>query len=1032
MKPEISIVIPTYNHCEDLLKPCVESIKQFTDLSNIEIVIVANGCIDGTRDYILSQDQSIFKLVWSDTPLGYTKAANDGIDASSGNYILLLNNDTQILPQERHSWINRLHRPFLDDPKMGVTGTKGKECEYTGHWFLIFFCVLIKREVFENIGKLNLCFNPGFGEDTDFCIRAVRAGYKLKEVANFTDPNHYYSDFPIYHLAEGTVHDSTNYQRYSESVSKNIEILKSFYPKLPINVDRAQIVQQTNTKKKISIIIPTYNHCSDLLKPCIESIKKYTDLSNIEIIVSANGCVDETREYVESQDKNIFKLVWSDEASGYTKATNDGANEASGDFIIFLNNDIELLPQETNDWINKLITPFEQSNSVGLTGPMKVPCQYAGQDLIIFFCACTRTAIFNELDGLSLEFSPGYGEDTDFGVRCMQKGYKLVQVPEDSSTYYATNRMTGNFPIFHKGNETFKFIPGNEELLTKNRIILMTKYHPEIKLNLNCGKNKINGFFNADKFERDVDLILDATNLKQFPDNSVSEIRISQLSDSKEIIVQGYAEWIRVLKQNGKLDINILKTDPPKQITITTEIMPEEIEDTSTELPDGWFGEADIATYRKFVSNVPDNGVILEIGTWKGRSICSVADLIIKKNLKVFTIDTYAGTDSTKFEQEAHKEAKEQDLYKVYCKNLKRFGIEERVTSLVGYSHQYPDIFKSKYFDFIFIDADHATEAVKQDIDNWFPKLKPHCVFAGHDIQWASVQQAVGEKFNWQAQHDNGNIWFMKKPMIVDGFTFFNELDILEIRLNELKDVVDRFILVEAEQTHSGLAKPLYFEQNKERFKNFNITHLVAPNIETTDAWVRERAQRDFIKNGWNDLDDNDIVIVSDLDEIPNKKSLHLIFPGFDVLSFDMDMFYYYFNNVETDHRWTEAKITTLARALSVSPCGMRYITSIDASQTKMAPETGWHFSFMGGVEKVIQKIESFAHQEYNNEDIKSTAKEQVEQGKDVFKRGDNNFTELQDLSKLPSYVLENKEKFESYFKTKEIKSKKVQTIVKI
>ena len=80
---------------------------------------------------------------------------------------------------------------------------------------------------------------------------------------------------------------------------------------------------------RYSVIIPTYNHCDDLLKPCLESIAQFTDLSTVEVIVVANGCVDHTREYVESLGEP-FKLIWMDEAAGYTKATNVGIKAATG------------------------------------------------------------------------------------------------------------------------------------------------------------------------------------------------------------------------------------------------------------------------------------------------------------------------------------------------------------------------------------------------------------------------------------------------------------------------------------------------------------------------------------------------------------------------------------------------------------------------------------------------------------------------------------------------------------------------------
>jgi beta-1,4-mannosyl-glycoprotein beta-1,4-N-acetylglucosaminyltransferase len=88
--------------------------------------------------------------------------------------------------------------------------------------------------------------------------------------------------------------------------------------------------------------------------------------------------------------------------------------------------------------------------------------------------------------------------------------------------------------------------------------------------------------------------------------------------------------------------------------------------------------------------------------------------------------------------------------------------------------------------------------------------------------------------------------------MIYDCFTFFNELDILEIRLNILKNVVDKFVLVEATRTHQGKEKPLYFSENKARYKEFEdkIIHIVIdeyPPYEGKSAWVLERYQRDMI-----------------------------------------------------------------------------------------------------------------------------------------------------------------------------------------
>ena len=100
---------------------------------------------------------------------------------------------------------------------------------------------------------------------------------------------------------------------------------------------------------KYSIVIPTYNHCEKYLKPCIDSIIKYTDMADIELIVSANGCVDNTKPYLYylmSAYPDNVRMVWSDEALGYAGATNAGIKVATTDKIVLLNNDTVLLDQE--------------------------------------------------------------------------------------------------------------------------------------------------------------------------------------------------------------------------------------------------------------------------------------------------------------------------------------------------------------------------------------------------------------------------------------------------------------------------------------------------------------------------------------------------------------------------------------------------------------------------------------------------------------------------------------------------------------
>ena len=123
--------------------------------------------------------------------------------------------------------------------------------------------------------------------------------------------------------------------------------------------------------------------------------------------------------------------------------------------------------------------------------------------------------------------------------------------------------------------------------------------------------------------------------------------------------------------------------------------------------------------------------------------------------------------------------------------------------------------------------------------------------------------------------------------MVYDCFPFFNELELLELRLNELDGIVDKFVLVEATKTQTGLPKPLYFAENRARFDAFanKIIHIIVDDMPSGDGtrahWVRERLQRNSIAKGLVNCNPQDIIMVSDVDEIPNVQTLARFFANF-------------------------------------------------------------------------------------------------------------------------------------------------------
>lgn len=161
-------------------------------------------------------------------------------------------------------------------------------------------------------------------------------------------------------------------------------------------------------------------------------------------------------------------------------------------------------------------------------------------------------------------------------------------------------------------------------------------------------------------------------------------------------------------------------------------------------LPDGWFADDDIAVYRSLYEQVPDDGWTIELGCFLGRSICSVADIVRRKKLHVYVVDTFKGTH-TPDEAWAFEKYKERDIKEEFCVNAFRHGLDGLVAPLEMTTLEAAKMLPNRFFDLIFIDADHSYEAVKADILAYQPKLKKNHIFAGDDYTRESVISAVNE-----------------------------------------------------------------------------------------------------------------------------------------------------------------------------------------------------------------------------------------------------------------------------------------------
>ncbi len=268
--------------------------------------------------------------------------------------------------------------------------------------------------------------------------------------------------------------------------------------------------------------------------------------------------------------------------------------------------------------------------------------------------------------------------------------------------------------------------------------------------------------------------------------------------------------------------------------------------------------------------------------------------------------------------------------------------------------------------------------------------------------------------------------------MIVDCFTFFNELDLLEVRLNVLDKYVDYFVLVEANKTQTLKDKPLYYEQNKERYSKFKdrIIHVKVEDCpESNDfLWKMENFQRNCIKRGLAELekqgkiDSHTMVMISDLDEIPNPfiAMQAAARPDGHLLAFDMSFHAYYANMISPNKGWIG---TVMTRMETLSVIEAQDLRNVKDSAPRI-DSAGWHLSWLGGWEKAYEKLQSCIEPLDKNEvpskeEFKRRFDERIRDGgrfhltinDDSVPLVIDNSTDL-----LPKYLQENREKYPKLF----------------
>lgn len=283
---------------------------------------------------------------------------------------------------------------------------------------------------------------------------------------------------------------------------------------------------------------------------------------------------------------------------------------------------------------------------------------------------------------------------------------------------------------------------------------------------------------------------------------------------------------------------------------------------------------------------------------------------------------------------------------------------------------------------------------------------------------------------------------------VYDCFYFFNELDILEVRLNILNDFVDYFVICESTMTFSGKPKPLLYLENIERFSKFHhkiiyssldwsptsrddvrsLFHksssllkkiiaqrtLTSPNIpqgEENNHWVTEFYQKEALHYALANLKDEDIVYISDVDEIWNPLLIFEIRSN-KIYVFKQKPYIYFLNNRSNEHwhNWTGTVVSRFGNIRNLSINDARTHCRLRRS---VIFNGGWHFSFQGGLPHILEKLDSYGHQELNTSEVKQILESAIINNIDFQGR---RIRYKKEEKYLPKYLLDHKVHYSKMF----------------
>ena len=267
-----------------------------------------------------------------------------------------------------------------------------------------------------------------------------------------------------------------------------------------------------------------------------------------------------------------------------------------------------------------------------------------------------------------------------------------------------------------------------------------------------------------------------------------------------------------------------------------------------------------------------------------------------------------------------------------------------------------------------FLSADHST--CGQASVNLAGISKPHL----------STRVRIDAKIRHTLRMRAARVGGRQDTMLIDAFMFFQEFEILKLRLAVLSPLVDKFVIVEADATHSGRRRdyifPAYCERHLSKYAAQILYHPISIDLSkfhtdwrpeifdlSTDHWKLENLQRNAIDDACRPFAEEDLLMISDVDEIPQREAVEYVLRHEarvieGPLAFQQFFFYYSLRRLRRED-WRGTVVTTVGRSRKLSAQWHRN----GVRTFPYLAKSGWHLSYFGGTARIQAKLESFAHQ---------------------------------------------------------------------